>query len=182
MARSRSFVNAVISLQLAQRKLETDPRRAQELLEEGIGRARTGIEELRELAAGIDPALLSTRGLEAAVGALADRLPVPVDIRASLTELPDVVAASAYFVVSEALTNVVKHAGASNVVVGLRVREGRLEIEVADDGRGGAHMDGSGLPGLADRVAALGGWLGLESKPGQGTTLGAVLPLRRPAP
>jgi len=179
----QSFVNAVISLQLAQRKLETDPERARQLLEQGIERARTGIEELRELAAGIHPALLSTRGLEAAVGALADRLPVPVDVRASLTELPDVVAASAYFVVSEALTNVVKHAGASNAVVDLRVREGRLEVEVADDGRGGAHMDGSGLPGLADRVAALGGDLRLDSAPGRGTTLGAVLPLPAgPAP
>jgi signal transduction histidine kinase len=137
------------------------------------------LQELRELARGIHPAVLTERGLEPAVRALADRAPVPVELAVSVGErLPGPVEAAAYYVVAEALTNVTKYAGASIVRVRIARRGGHVEIEVADDGVGGAHPNGgSGLRGLADRVEALGGRLEIESPPGEGTTLRAGIPL-----
>jgi PAS domain S-box-containing protein len=136
------------------------------------------LKELRELARGIHPAVLTERGLEPAVRALADRAPLPVELDVCITErLPDPVEAAAYYVVAEALTNVAKYAQASAVIVELERGNGHACIEVRDDGIGGAVPGGgSGLRGLADRVEALGGRLVLESPAGAGTTLRAEIP------
>jgi signal transduction histidine kinase len=141
---------------------------------------RHALEELRELARGIHPAILTEEGLPAAIGSLADRSSVPVSIdNGSVGRLPEAVEATAYFVVAEALTNVAKYAHASRASVHL-TREGTgLHVEVADDGKGGADVTaGSGLRGLEDRVAALGGELFVESSPGAGTRVRAEIPLR----
>jgi signal transduction histidine kinase len=137
------------------------------------------LQELRELARGIHPAVLTERGLEPALRALADRAPVPVELSYAPTDrLPGPVEAAAYYVVSEALTNVAKYADASVVRVRVDRSDGAALIEVADDGAGGADPSGgSGLRGLADRVEALGGRLTVESPVGEGTTLRAALPI-----
>jgi hypothetical protein len=128
--------------------------------------------------------VLTERGLEPAVESLASRAPLPVEVEFDLSErLPGPVEAAAYFTVSEALTNVAKYAGATAARVELRTAGERLEIEVADDGVGGAvQEDGSGLRGLADRLAALGGELSVLSPPGEGTLLRAWIPLDQPEP
>jgi signal transduction histidine kinase len=137
------------------------------------------LQELRELARGIHPAVLTERGLEPAVRALADRSLIPVELDVTLAErLPDPVEAAAYYVVSEALTNIAKYADASLVRIRIARAGPRALIEVTDDGVGGAHPDGgSGLRGLADRVEALGGRLEIDSPEGGGTTLRADIPL-----
>jgi signal transduction histidine kinase len=136
--------------------------------------------ELRELAHGIHPAVLTDRGLEPALQALVTRAPVPVDVEADADRLPPPVESAAYFVVSEALTNVAKYAKATRASVAVRRANGRVLVEVADDGVGGADAGrGSGLRGLADRVAALDGTLSLESPPGRGTRLRAEIPISR---
>jgi signal transduction histidine kinase len=139
---------------------------------------REALQELRELARGIHPAILTEEGLLAAVESLADRSSVPVTIRHErLGRLPEPVEATAYFAVAEALTNVVKYANASRATVRLHCNLGSLDVEVADDGVGGADPStGSGLRGLQDRVAALGGWLSVESVPGAGTRVRAEIP------
>ena len=136
------------------------------------------LKELRELARGIHPAVLTERGLEPAVRALADRAPLPVELSVELSgRLPDPVEAAAYYVVAEALTNVAKYAQASEVFVDVGRSNGHARIEVRDDGVGGAEAGGgSGLRGLADRVEALGGWLEVDSPVGAGTTLRAQIP------
>ena len=140
------------------------------------------LQELRELARGIHPAVLTERGLEPAVRAVADRAPMPVELRrrAARSGSPGPVEAAAYYVVSEALTNVAKYAQASFVRVrrsGAPTVNG-VQIEVVDDGVGGADADGgSGLRGLADRVEALGGRIDIDSPPGIGTTLRADIPV-----
>ena len=145
--------------------------RAQDEVEQAIA-------ELRELARGIHPTLLRDEGLQAAVEALARRAPLPVTVQGTLTDrLPDPVELAAYFVVSEALTNVVKHASATQASVLLEREPGLLRVTVADDGAGGARMTaGSGLAGLRDRLDALDATLAIESPPGQGTTIRAELP------
>ena len=145
--------------------------RAQEELEEAIA-------ELRELARGIHPTLLRDEGLEAAVEALARRAPLPVTVEGSVgTRLPDAVELAAYFLVSEALTNVVKHASASEASVRLEQDEGTLRIVVADDGVGGARAaSSSGLAGLLERLEALDAKLVIESEPGHGTSIRAEIP------
>jgi signal transduction histidine kinase len=136
------------------------------------------LEELRELAAGLHPRVLGERGLAGALAALGERSPVPVDVAAPGEHLPAEIEAAAYFVCSEALANVAKYAAASHAAVSVRTENGRVLVEVADDGRGGAAMGGgSGLRGLADRVEALGGTLRLDSPPGGGTRIAAELPL-----
>ncbi|HWK29916.1 MAG TPA: PAS domain S-box protein [Solirubrobacter sp.] len=138
------------------------------------------LEELRELARGIHPAVLTERGLEPAARALADRAPLPVELELALDDerLPSPVEAAAYYLLSEALTNVAKYARATHVQVTIARAGGEARIEIADDGVGGAHPDGgSGLRGLADRVEALGGRLEISSPPGEGTTLVARIPL-----
>jgi len=176
----------VINLQLARVRLASDPERAAELLDLGLEHAQAGIAELRDLAAGIHPAILTNRGLDAAVEALADRLPLPVEVDIDLPErLPEAVQESAYFFISEALTNVVKHAQATHAAVRVVADADRLVIEVTDDGHGGVTLDGisgSGLGGLADRIAALDGAIVVSSPPGQGTFLHADVPLGASAP
>jgi PAS domain S-box-containing protein len=176
----QQFVNVVINLQLAQQKWESDPDRARELLDAASRQANTGIDELRELAAGIHPTLLTTRGLLAAVEALADRLPIPVGLEIPAQRFPPAIEASVYFLISEALTNVVKHARATSAGVRIAAARGRLTVEVSDDGAGGAamHIPGHGLAGLADRVAALEGTFSVRSAPSKGTILRAEVPLQ----
>jgi len=139
---------------------------------------REALEELRELARGIHPAILTEEGLLAAVESLADRSQVPVSIGdGPVGRLPEAVEATAYFVVAEALTNVAKYARASRASVRLALTGDRLKVEVSDDGIGGAEPSaGSGLRGLQDRVAALGGRLSVESRPGDGTLVRAEIP------
>jgi len=136
------------------------------------------LSELREMARGIHPAILTEEGLEAALGSLAERAPLPVQVDVHLDRrLAQDVEATAYFVVSEALTNAAKHAAASHVVVVGRLHEGRLSVEVTDDGRGGADArSGSGLQGLSDRLATLDGTLTVDSPVGGGTRLRAEVP------
>jgi signal transduction histidine kinase len=169
------LVSLALMLRLAARRHPDDPdlARAGEELSQAL-------QELRELARGIHPAVLTERGLEPAVRALTDRAPVPVELAVSLgpDRLPGPVEAAAYYVVSEALTNVAKYAKATLVRVAIeRVPPDLAQITVADDGIGGAHPDGgSGLRGLADRVEALNGHLTIDSPLGAGTTLRATLP------
>ena len=133
--------------------------------------------ELREMARGIHPAILTEEGLEAALGFLAERSPVAVQVKVNLDRrLAREVEATAYFVVSEALTNATKHADASSIQVAARFEDGRLVIEVTDNGRGGADHWGSGLQGLADRLATLNGLLTVNSPAEAGTRLRAEIP------
>ena len=155
------------------------PSEAAKLLDDALELAATATTELRELAAGIHPAILTHRGLGPAVQRLASRMSVPVRVLETPEErLPPPVEASVYFVVSEALTNVVKHSGASAATVRVSVAGESLTVEVADDGIGGADKTrGTGLSGLADRVAALDGELTVTSVPDAGTTVHAEFPL-----
>jgi signal transduction histidine kinase len=138
---------------------------------------RTGLGELRELARGLHPSVLTERGLAAAVESLAARMPIAVDAAVADDRWPPAVEANAYFVASEALTNVVKHAHAASARVAIRAERGRLVVDVADDGIGGADPErGSGLHGLWDRVRAAGGTLSIDSVPGAGTRIRAELP------
>ena len=135
--------------------------------------------ELRELARGIHPAILTDQGLRAAVEALARRSPVPVELSIDPPQgIPSQVEAASYYVISEALTNTAKYADAQTVRVSVRRNDAQLQVEVADDGRGGADRKlGSGLNGLADRVSALGGQLRVISPAGCGTTVIADMPI-----
>ncbi len=175
------LVSLKIDLQLARERVE-EPA-ARELLDRAVANADAAVEELRELAAGIHPAVLASRGLDAAVETLATRAPLPVEFETQLgTRLPSAVETAAYFVVSEALTNVAKYAGASHARVDVRDTGEELVVEVRDDGAGGAALDGgSGLRGLADRVGALDGTLAVESPAGAGTLVRARIPLRSAA-
>jgi signal transduction histidine kinase len=181
----QKLVGLVINLRLAADMTRSEPERARELLETSARRARGAIRDLRELAAGIHPTLLSTRGLRAAVEALAEESPVPVEpLDVPEERFSPVVESTVYFLIAEALTNVVKHAEASTVAVRISVVERSLMVEVRDDGVGGAvaGADGSGLSGLADRVGAVGGALRVESRAGAGTTLRADIPLPEAQP
>jgi len=145
--------------------------------------AQLALKELRDLARGIHPAILTNRGLPAALEDLASRATVPVEVTAAPDErLPDAVEAAAYFVVSECLANIGKHAQATSATVAVAVEDGRLSVVVADDGVGGAELgDGSGIQGLGDRVGALSGSLAVESPPGEGTRVVASIPLTEAA-
>jgi PAS domain S-box-containing protein len=172
------LVALALALRLADAKLE-DPAAAREILARAGDELALALDELRELARGLHPAILSDRGLHAAVDMLAGRAPVPVEVAAVPDErLPEPVEAAAYYLIAEALTNVAKYAQASAVRVGVVAEHGRLRVEVADDGVGGADPTaGSGLRGLADRVEALGGTLTVLSSPGGGTSLRAEIPV-----
>jgi len=172
-------VHTVITLKLAQRALAKGAENGPQLLQEAIGHAEQANVELRELAHGILPAVLTRGGLQAGVRALASRSPVPVEIGVSVGRLPAAVEAAAYFVVAEALTNVAKHSSAGHAQVVARIEDGMLRIEVRDDGVGGASPDGTGLVGLSDRLAVLDGRLEVDSPPGGGTRLAAAIPLAR---
>jgi signal transduction histidine kinase len=172
-------VAVAVTLGLAESRIATDPEAAARLVAQAREEAQLAVKELRELAHGIHPALLSERGLGPAIDALAARAPVPVQV----TGVPEgrlrpAVEAAAYYVTAEALTNVAKYAHASAAFVHLSIADHRLRLQVGDDGRGGADLDaGTGLRGLSDRVDALEGTLQLESPPGGGTTVTAELPL-----
>jgi signal transduction histidine kinase len=148
------------------------------LLDTAQDELTTSLAELRELARGIHPAILTERGLEPALQTLVARVPLPVELQtAGDDRLPGPVECAAYFVVSEALANVAKYARATHATVAIRRMNGRLTVEVSDDGIGGADAArGSGLRGLADRVAALDGTLSLDSPAGRGTCLRAEIP------
>jgi signal transduction histidine kinase len=147
------------------------------LLAQALENAEQATAELRELAHGILPAVLSKGGLRAGVDVLASRMPVPVENAVSVDRFPAPVEATAYFVVAEALTNVAKHSGAGHAVVTAHVEDGSLRVEVRDDGVGGARADGTGLLGLADRLAAVDSDLRVESPPGSGTVVTAAIRL-----
>jgi PAS domain S-box-containing protein len=168
-----------ISLRLAQNTLGSDPEGARKILGDASDQLAYALEELRELARGIHPAVLTDRGLEPALQALVSRTPVPVTVAEAPEErLPEPVEAAAYYVVSEALTNMAKYAQASAATVRVARDNGRAVVEVCDDGVGGADPErGSGLRGLADRVEALDGRLDVESAPGQGTRIRAEIPV-----
>jgi PAS domain S-box-containing protein len=174
------LVAMALDVRVAKAKLAKDPDYAAGAFLDRLGdELAQASAELRELARGIHPAVLTERGLAPAIETLASRAPVPVEVVAVPAErLPAVVEATAYFTVSEALTNVAKYANASHATVRVANGDDRLVVEVEDDGVGGAQAGtGSGLAGLADRVGAVDGELVVTSPPGEGTLVRAVLPL-----
>ena len=171
------LVALAMDLGMARAKLETDPAAATALVGEAHEEAKRALAELRDLARGIHPAVLADRGLDAAISALAARSPVPVGIDVATGRLPDPVESAAYFVVAEALTNAAKHAQAAELSVRITRHRDLLIVEVIDDGAGGADpARGTGLRGLADRVAAVDGHLTVTSPPGGPTVIRAELP------
>jgi signal transduction histidine kinase len=172
------LVAMALNIRLARAKLNEDPLAADQLLASAGEELDSALEELRELARGIHPAVLSDRGLSTALETLASRAPVPVEL-AELPDdrLPEAVELAAYFVVAEALTNVAKYAKATYAKVEVARENGRLLVEVEDDGVGGANPEnGTGLRGLADRIAVLEGRLEIDSQRGKGTTVRAQIP------
>jgi signal transduction histidine kinase len=172
------LVSMALNMRLARTRLRDDPAAAEDLLDGAAGELDAALGELRELARGIHPALLSERGLETALEMLARRAPLPVDLGGVPQErLPEAVELAAYFVVAEALTNVAKYAAASRATVDITRMNGKLVVKVEDDGVGGADPDaGTGLRGLADRLAVIEGRLEIDSQPGKGTTITAKIP------
>ena len=176
-----SLVSLAMSLGRARAKLDEDPAGARDLLDQAHLDAKRALAELRDLARGIHPAVLTDRGLDAALSALAARSPVPVTVQVDVAERPSpTVEAVAYFVVAEALTNVAKHARARAAAVRVLQAGDRLYVTVLDDGAGGADLAlGTGLAGLRDRVAAVDGRLALSSPSGGPTELTVELPCAR---
>ena len=176
----QEFVRGLVDLQLAQEHWSKDPERARRLADAAMREIEAGIETLRELAAGIHPAVLSDFGLAAALEELAAAAPLPMSLHVDDVQLAPNVEASLYFFCSEALTNVVKHAAAQSVSVRITASSSELTIEIRDDGVGGAQIGngGTGLVGLTDRIGALDGSLAVSSPGGRsGTTLLASIPL-----
>jgi signal transduction histidine kinase len=173
------LVALALNLRMAEQRVDSGEPGAADLVRQAGEEANLALKELRDLARGIHPAILTNRGLPAALEDLASRATVPVEVVAKPDErLPDPVEAAAYFVVSECLANIGKHAEATSATVAVRVADGHLTVEVTDDGRGGAALDGgSGIQGLVDRVGALSGELTVESPRGQGTRVEARIPL-----
>ena len=171
------LVHTIITLKLARRAFQSEEADAPALLTEALDHAEQAKAELRELAHGILPAVLTGGGLRAGVDALASRMPVPVDNGVSVGRLAAAVEATAYFVVAETLTNIAKHACAQRAAVTAHVEDGTLRVQVRDDGIGGARPDGSGLVGLADRLAVLDGRLRVESPADGGALVTADIPL-----
>ncbi|MEU1690063.1 sensor domain-containing protein [Streptomyces hirsutus] len=167
-----------LTMALGLARLDAPPGPLADQLAKAHGEAGKALEELRELIRGIHPKVLADYGLKAAVDDAADRSVVPVDVRLELSgRLPRAVEAAAYFVVCEALANTARHSGADRAEVTGGHRDGRLFLEIRDDGRGGAEAgEGSGLTGLADRVSVLGGKISLSSPPGGPTLLRVEIP------
>ena len=172
------LVTLSLYLRVALTKLDSEPGAARSALADAGDELALALDELRELARGLHPAVLTDRGLRAAVEMLAGRAPVPVEIADVPGErLPEPVEAAAYYLIAEALTNVAKYAQASMVRVRVAASDAGVVVEVSDDGVGGAEPSaGSGLRGLADRVEALGGSLEVVSPAGAGTSLRAEIP------
>jgi signal transduction histidine kinase len=155
------LVALAMDLGRARERFDSDPVRARQLVDDAHEEAKAALAELRNLARGIHPAILTDRGLDAALSAVVARCPVPVSLSIDLPRRPPTpVESAAYFVVAEALTNVAKHAQATRVQVSVAFRSNRLALEVSDNGVGGATLaQGAGLTGLENRVRALGGWM-----------------------
>ncbi|WP_433802618.1 sensor histidine kinase [Actinomycetospora sp. CA-084318] len=175
------LVRLDMDLETLGRRLDDDPARARVLLDEALAQNREALAEIRALSRGIAPPILADRGLAEAISAAAARCPVPVTVEIDLPAAPRPPAAvenTAYFVVTEALTNVAKHSGATRADVVLARDADRLVVQVADDGHGGAHVGkGHGLAGLADRLAAVEGRLDVASPDGGPTVVTADVPL-----
>jgi signal transduction histidine kinase len=173
------LVSLALEVRMARSRLEKEPDQASPFLDHLADELSGASAELRELARGIHPAVLTERGLGPAIDALVARAPVPVEVLdVPEQRLPSVAETTAYFTVAEALTNVAKYANATRATVRLASENGLLVVEVQDDGVGGAQASaGSGLTGLADRVGAIDGELSVTSPPGEGTLVRAVLPL-----
>jgi PAS domain S-box-containing protein len=172
------LINVIFALQAAARDAQGES--AQRAIAAALDETQLAIRDLRDLGAGLDPSVLAHRGLAAAITSLTARTPVPVALDLPTERFDPLVESTAYFVVSEGLANIAKHAGASEAAVSIAVHGSRLAVDVVDDGRGGAVAEptgGSGLAGLADRVAAVGGTLAVESPQGEGTRITAELPL-----
>lgn len=171
------LVSLALSIRLARNKVGSEPGEAVDVLDGAAQELELALAELRELARGIHPAVLSDRGLDAALRTLAARAPLPVDLHTNVNGIPDAVESAAYFVVSEALTNVAKYAQASSAVVQVEQNHGFVLVAVSDDGVGGADPSaGTGLRGLGDRLSALDGRLEVDSAPDRGTTVRARIP------
>jgi signal transduction histidine kinase len=172
------LVSLAMSLGLLEAKLAGGPEGARPIVREAREAVAVALAELRELSQGIYPAALAERGLASALAELCERAALPVHLDVSLDQrLAADVEAAGYFLVSEALTNAVKHAHATEVHISVRRQPGRLSVEVIDNGVGGATLaSGSGLRGLVDRIEGLGGRLRVFSAPGRGTTVQAELP------
>ena len=178
------FVAATLALRLVRARVDEDAADAGRMLDQVHGELQLALNELRDLAQGIHPAVLSERGLGAAIESLALQASVPVAVaEAPSGRLPPPVEVAGYFVVAEALTNVAKYSGATAATVRAATADGALVVEVSDDGVGGADpAQGSGLRGLLDRLDALGGGLRIDSPPGRGTRLVATIPLETAPP
>jgi signal transduction histidine kinase len=174
------LVTLSLHLRMAQETMHDDPRAAEAMFERVGEDLKLALEELRELARGLHPAVLTDRGLQPALQSLANRAPFPVEIAGvPALRLPEAVEAAVYYVVAESLTNAAKHADASEARVVVSRANETVVVEIRDNGRGGASMDrGSGLRGLADRIDAFGGRLDLTSPSAGGTVVRATLPLR----
>ena len=171
------LVHSIVTLKLAQRAFRADNGKAESLVDDALEHLQQGNAELRELAHGILPSVLTHGGLRAGVETIVARLDLPVQVDVAAERFPAGIEASAYFIVAEALTNVVKHSHAERAEVRGSVEDGVLRVEVRDDGIGGADPGGHGLVGMGDRVTALGGRLEIDSPPGGGTLVAATLPL-----
>jgi signal transduction histidine kinase len=174
------LVTLAVHLRIAQESLREDPAAAEAMLTSVGDDLKLALEELRELARGLHPAVLTDRGLEPALQSLANRAPFPVEIvGVPPCRLDEGVEAAVYFVVAETLTNAAKHANATEARVEISATSEEVVVEIGDNGSGGASMDGgSGLRGLADRIEALGGELEMKSPSGGGTVVRATLPVR----
>ncbi len=176
------LVHTIIALKLARDQIAAGGAAA-ELVNEALANAERANGDLRDVVHGILPASLARGGLRAGLESLVTDLALPVDVHVATPRLPTDLETTAYFIVAEALTNVIKHAGASRAAVTVKVNDARLVIDVRDDGAGGADpAHGTGLTGLLDRVDASEGTLEITSPSGFGTTLLATLPLARHAP
>lgn len=174
----QQLVALAMDLGRAKEKMDSDPDGAREILDASHERAKRVMVDMRELVRGIHPAVLTDRGLDAAVSAVAGRSPVPVDVAVHVHErLPEEVESTAYFVVVEALTNVAKHSGAERARVSIQRDGNWLRITVTDNGRGGANPNqGTGMRGLQDRILALDGTFAFTSPPGKGTRITVEIP------
>jgi signal transduction histidine kinase len=172
------LVKLSMDLGMAREKLQTDPEAAQMLIDEAHTEAKLAMVEIRNLARGIHPAVLTDRGLDAAVSALAGSSTVPVTVRVDLPERPpEIVESTAYFIIAEALTNVSRHSGATSASVDIRQDGAILRVEIVDNGSGDADPSrGSGLRGMQDRVAAIDGTVSVTSPPGGPTRILVELP------